>query len=240
MNCRRNRRLINDYLDGELREKDRQQLQSHLEKCASCRQLYEELAAIKKTFLSAGEVNPSDRVWERLKSRLEADIIPQLVQQQTGADKEVSKKTGDWSGWFSPVFRYAAAALVFVVIVAGAFYLGRNYQKPDRPQAELIADNPALQKVLEAEYFYKKAVESLTEALETYNGGLPAELTEIVQANLSLLDRTMDLTRQAVLERPDDPQAREFLMSAYDSKMNFLNSLLETRKSFAGSAQDKL
>ncbi len=240
MNCRRTRRLINAFLDGELQEKDRQQLQAHLEKCPACREVIEDLKAIKSRLVRAGEIEPSDRVWEKLKSRLQDEVIPRLLEEKAGADKKTARKTSSWFGLPSPVFRYAAAALVFVAFVAGAFYLGRHYQKPGQPAVQVASQSPALQKIEEAEFYYQKAVQSLTEALESYNGGLSPELTEIVQANLNLLDRTIDLARQAVNEKPEDQQAHDFLISAYNSKMNFLNDMLETRKSLAGPGLEKL
>lgn len=240
MNCRQIHRLINAFLDGELQEKDRQKLQAHLEKCFACREVYEDLKAIKSRLVRAGEVEPSDEVWEKLKSRLQDELIPRLLEEQAGADKKTTREVTRWFGLPSPVFRYVAVALVFVAFVAGAFYLGRYYQKRGQPSIQVASENPALQKIQEAEFYYKKAVQSLTEALESYNGGLPPELTEIVQANLNLLDRTIDLARQAVNEKPEDPQARDFLISAYNSKMNFLNDMLETRKSLVGPGLEKL
>ena len=240
MNCRQIHRLINDFLDGELGEKDRQQLQAHLEKCPSCRDMYEDLKAIKSGVVRAGEVEPSDRVWEKLKSRIQAEILPQLLEEPVRAAKKPTRKISRWFGLPSPVFRYAAATLIFLFFVAGAFYLGRYYQKPGQPPVQMASQSPALQKIEEAEFYYKKAVQSLTEALESYNGGLPPELTEIVQANLNLLDRTIDLARQAVNEKPEDQQARDFLISAYNSKMNFLNNMLETKKSLTAPGLEKL
>ncbi|MDP1465796.1 hypothetical protein, partial [Klebsiella pneumoniae] len=82
-----------------------------------------------------------------------------------------------------------------------------------------------------AEFYYQKAVQSLTQALESSENGLPPEMAEILQANLGLLDRTIDLARQAVNDQPDNLQAREYLLSAYSSKASFLNTMLETKKS---------
>ena len=241
MRCHQAQRLINELLDGELQEQDQSQLQAHLASCAGCRELYEDLKTIKETFGPTGEMEPSKEVWEKLKSRLQAEIIPQLQPRPVAVNPE--KTFGKKARWFqlpSPVFKYGLASLVFLALMAGAFFLGRNFRPGARPEIQVASENPALQKIEEAEFYYRQAIQSLTQALETTDNGLPPEMVEILQANLSLLDRTIELCQQAVNEQPDNLQAREYLLSAYNSKARFLNGLLETKKSLTGPGLEKL
>lgn len=241
MNCRKAQRFINELLDGELREKDRQELQAHLDRCARCRQLQEELASIKEKIVPAAKMGPSDRVWEKLRSRLQAEVIPQLQAETTGPVRErTGRRIADLFRGPAPAFKYALASLVLVAFIAGAFYLGRYYQRSGQPEIQVASQNPAIQKLQEAEFYYQKAVQSLTQALESSENGLPPEMTEILQANLGLLDRTIDLARQAVNDQPDNLQAREYLLSAYSSKASFLNRMLETKKSLTATGLEKL
>ncbi|MGB9893156.1 MAG: hypothetical protein ACPLRA_01995, partial [Candidatus Saccharicenans sp.] len=210
------------------------------EECPACRQVYEDLRAMKTMVTPADELEPSERVWEKLKSRLQAEVIPQLQDRKAAVIQE--KPVRKITSWFqipSPVFKYAVASLVFLTLIAGAFFLGRNYQKPGQPEIQVASENPALQKIQEAEFYYHKAIQSLTQALESTNG-LPPEMVEVLQANLSVLDRTIDLCQQAVNDQPDNLQAREYLLSAYDSKANFLNNMLETKKSLTSRGLEKL
>ena len=241
MKCHKSLRLINELLDGELGEKDRNLLQAHFEECPACRQVYEDLKAMKTMVAPADELEPSERVWEKLKGRLQAEVIPQLKDRAAAViqEKPVSKRT-NWFQLPSPVFKYAAASLVFLALIAGAFFLGRNYQKPGQPEIQVASENPALQKIQEAEFYYRKAIQSLTQALESTDNGLPPGMVEVLQANLSVLDRTIDLCQQAVNDQPDNLQAREYLMSAYNSKANFLNNMLETKKSLSAPGLGKL
>lgn len=241
MKCRKAQRFINELLDGELREKDRQELQAHLEKCARCRELHEELASMKEKIVPAGQVEPSARVWENLRNRLQAEIIPQLQAEAAGPVKERTRtRIAELFRAPAPAFKYALATLVLMAFIAGAFFLGRYYQKPGQPELQVASQNPAIQKLQEAEFYYQKAVQSLTQALESSENGLPPEMAEILQANLGLLDRTIDLARQAVNEQPDNLQAREYLLSAYSSKASFLNTMLETKKSLTAKGLEKL
>ncbi|MGQ9801403.1 MAG: anti-sigma factor family protein [Candidatus Saccharicenans sp.] len=241
MRCHQAQRLINELLDGELREKDRSQLQAHLDSCRDCRELYEDLKAIKDTVVPADEMEPSKEVWEKLKSRLQAEVIPQLEERTEAVKQE--RSLGKRTRWFqlpSPVFRYGLVSLVFLALMAGAFFLGRHYRQAPQPGVQVAAENPALQKIKEAEFYYRQAIQSLTQAVEESGKGLPPEMVEILQVNLSLLDRTIELCQQAVNEQPDNLQAREYLLSAYNSKASFLNGLLETKKLLSTPGLEKL
>ncbi|MBC7363716.1 MAG: zf-HC2 domain-containing protein [Candidatus Aminicenantes bacterium] len=241
MRCHQAQRLINELLDGELREQDLLQLQAHLDSCRDCRELYEDLKAIKDTVVPVGEMEPSKEVWEKLKSQLEAEIIPQLQSGRDAVETEKSlEKKPRWFQLPSPVFRYGLASLVFLALMAGAFFLGRQFRQEPKPGVLAAFENPALQKIQEAEFYYRKAIQSLTQAVEESGNGLPPEMVEILQANLSLLDRTIELCQQAVDEQPTNLQAREYLLSAYNSKANFLNNMLESKKSLAGQGLEKL
>lgn len=241
MRCHQSRLLINELLDGELRGKDRRQLQAHLDSCRVCRELYEDLKAIREMIVPADEMEPSEQVWKKLKNRLQAEVIPQLEDRQDAVEPE--KTFSQKSRWFrlpSPVFRYGVAILIFLALVTGAFFLGRNTRHSTLPGVQVASENPALQKIQEAEFYYRQAIQSLTRAVEEYGNGLPPEMTEILQANLKLLDRTIELCQQAVNEQPDNLQAREYLLSAYNSKASLLNNLLETKKSWSAPRMEKL
>ncbi|MBC7349658.1 MAG: zf-HC2 domain-containing protein [Candidatus Aminicenantes bacterium] len=241
MRCHEAQRLINELLDGELREQDQSQLQAHLDSCRDCRELYEDLKAIKDIVVPAGEMEPSKEVWEKLKSRLQVEVIPQLQSGRNAVEAEKSlEKKASWFQLPSPVFKYGLASLVFLALMAGAFFLGRQYRQEPKPGVLVAFENPALQKIQEAEFYYRQAIQSLTQAVEESGNGLPPEMVEILQANLSLLDRTIELCQQAVNEQPDNLQAREYLLSAYNSKASFLNGLLETKKSLSAPGLEKL
>ncbi|HEK85879.1 MAG: anti-sigma factor family protein [Candidatus Saccharicenans sp.] len=240
MNCRKALCLINDLLDDELKEKDRQLLEAHFKDCSSCRQVYEDLKAVKKVIIIADEIEPSGRVWEKVKSRLQAEVIPQFqaesfrveLEAEDGKDKEKpAKKFFSWLPVRTVGFKYVLATFIILVFITGAFFLGRYYQKANEPQLQASSENQALQKIQEAELYYHKAIESLTQALQASNNNWPPEMTEVLQANIRLLDRTINLCQQAVNSQPADFQAQGYLLSAYEAKMNFLNNMLETEKS---------
>jgi anti-sigma factor RsiW len=56
--------LISGYLDGALTQADEQRVQLHLEDCAACRALYDELAAMRDTTMKTRFVLPADDQWD--------------------------------------------------------------------------------------------------------------------------------------------------------------------------------
>lgn len=58
--------LLSGYLDGALTQASAQRVRLHLEDCASCRALYEELAALRKTTMSTHFTTPPAESWGEL------------------------------------------------------------------------------------------------------------------------------------------------------------------------------
>lgn len=65
-NCQRNfdEALLSGYLDGVLTQADRQRVRLHLEECASCRRLTEEMAQIRDVTISTLFKLPADDQWD--------------------------------------------------------------------------------------------------------------------------------------------------------------------------------
>ncbi|MDD8031933.1 MAG: anti-sigma factor [Acidobacteriota bacterium] len=238
MRCKKAQELINRLLDQELTEKDHQKLQAHLDRCDQCRQVYGDLKAIKTRIISADSLEPSDKIWENLKIRIQSEIIPELSAKQPAQElKEQEKNRSRRFQLSAPAYKYVTAAFILLVFIAGAFYFGRYYQKPAQPGLEVASENPALQKLQEAEFYYQKAIESLTQAVQSSNDELPPQMVEVLQANLRLLDGTIELYRQVINKQPSNLLAREYLLGAYEAKVNFLNTMLETKESLAASSR---
>jgi hypothetical protein len=248
MKCHKAQLLINKLLDGELQEADYHRLKAHLANCHKCCEIYEDWQAIKSVARasSAGEdrPEPTSAVWEKLKDSLEAEIIPGLKEKsEIKSKREQEKKPFQWlqlPGWG---WRYGLALFIVLIMMAGAFFLGRYHQQQPGGQKSQVANGQrVLEKIEEATVYYRQAIESLTEAMKlaAADKNFQPEMAEILQANLQLLDRTIDLCQQAVNREPDNLQARDYLLSAYNSKLDFLNNMLETSRSFNNPVANKL
>jgi hypothetical protein len=49
------------------------------------------------------------------------------------------------------------------------------------------------------------------------------------ERNLALVDRALAATRNAAKKNPNDPEAVEFMFTAYENKVNLLNAVADAR-----------
>jgi predicted anti-sigma-YlaC factor YlaD len=72
MDCERIREIISsDYIDGELNEKLKRQIQAHLSACDECRAFEMSLRKIAvEPFKNLKEIRPPDSIWERIKENI--------------------------------------------------------------------------------------------------------------------------------------------------------------------------
>lgn len=73
MNCKKIRDIvITDYIDNELDEKTRREIEQHLNNCADCRAFEKALlSTVVGPLKNAETVNPPDVLWSRIKNNLE-------------------------------------------------------------------------------------------------------------------------------------------------------------------------
>lgn len=106
--------LLNAYLDGELPEKERKEIEAHLETCQKCRQLVQELEQIGDTLKEAfadvpePEIDLTD-IWEKIEAK--ANFGPSIWQRF----KDLFIKPVIWLPATAAVA--VAAALVFTISI---------------------------------------------------------------------------------------------------------------------------
>ena len=92
---------ISAYLDGELEKKDRASLQSHIQNCARCAQMFQEMRSLRAAFAQA-ERHPAPY-----------GFATRVIARTTDLEKKKAP-------WFVPIFvRFAEAAFLLVVITVG-------------------------------------------------------------------------------------------------------------------------
>jgi len=78
MSCEHYRTLLTGYVDEELADREREQLESHLSACEACARELEELVTFKEHLAMLKFKEPSDaeleRYWSRVYNRLERGV----------------------------------------------------------------------------------------------------------------------------------------------------------------------
>ena len=215
MRCHKARKLVSLAVDGELDARRGARLERHLRECEECRSMFADLRELVAAAPGLRGPEPSDAVWRKIRAGL---TVPE-------------RRPAAVSRWASPALRYAGvAALAFVMVVAGVI-IGRRTEGPGMSAAgPLESQKYTLAKLDEAESHYQLAIQALGEAFAAQRGALAPQVAEMFERNLAVVDATIQACRQAVLEEPEDLQARSFLLAAYMNKVTLLDSALDLQK----------
>jgi hypothetical protein len=104
----------------------------------------------------------------------------------------------------------------------------RNRSVKPRPTAR----NQAVAKVklLPGERSYLKTIAALDSSIKSSsNRPMRPALRAEYERNLAVVDRALAATRNAAKKNPNDPDAVEFMFTAYQSKVDLLNTVADAR-----------
>jgi len=114
-------KLLSDNIDGELSEKKKKALETHLRNCASCSSYAENIQRIHKEAKSLEKLEASPVRWEEFTSRIKAEIFSAKQEKLRGITLFLRWK---WA--------WAGAALSFVIVAGLFLYLTQN-KTPQEP-----------------------------------------------------------------------------------------------------------
>jgi anti-sigma factor RsiW len=100
-----------------------------------------------------------------------------------------------------------------------------NVERPSRG-SEVAANHV---KLLPGERSYLQTIAQLDSTIKSEKGSMKPEVQAEYQRNLAFVDRTLAVARTAAKSNPNDPDATEFMFSAYQSKVDLLNTVAEAR-----------
>ena len=213
MRCRKAREYISRSIDGELGERESVRLERHLAACDECRALQADLRRIIRGAAALAVPEPSEKVWLNIRARL--------------ADGKAEPAPRPVFGLGLPALRAAGIAAAALMLVVTGVVVGRRLGRPPSPAGHESRETYTLAKLDEAERFYQQAIKSLSEAFAAEKGTLAPQVAELFERNLSVIDATIQACRRAVLDEPDDLDARNYLMAAYTQKITLLDSALD-------------
>jgi len=218
-----NEDVIHGYVEDALSAADRQDLERHLEACADCRRLAEDLAEIRRVAASLELREPPARGWSRLERAIELDTGARL------------KGSGDASSRHGNFAWLAAAAVLVVATVVGIRY-GTGARPAGPPAATPVAPvgtfggAPAPQASAEAveaelraaESHYDRAIKGLEQIATSDQNALDPKTAATLQKNLAVIDQAINESRAAVRAQPSSEPAVDSLMENFKSKLSLL------------------
>jgi len=223
MKCRKAHEDISRSIDGELSDKENARLERHLAECDDCRTLRDDLRKIVGGAARLEIPEPSDRVWLAIRAKLEAGTVRASAQGAPLSRRPLF-------GLSLPALRLAGVTALALILVASGLVIGRRLGRTNVRLSPEAREAYTLAKLDEAERYYQQAIKSLSEAFAAEKGALAPQVAELFDRNLTVIDTTIQACRRAVLEEPDDLEARNFLMAAYTQKLTLLDSALDLQK----------
>lgn len=105
-----------------------------------------------------------------------------------------------------------------------------QYASSNNTVAKALKKDADKVKLLPGERSYLQTIAQLDSTINsTSNRPMRPALQAEYERNLALVDRALAATRNAAKKNPSDPDAAEFMFSAYQNKVNLLNTVAEAR-----------
>jgi anti-sigma factor ChrR (cupin superfamily) len=209
---------LSDYIDGTMTGGDRAAVAAHLETCAACRAIAQDLERIRGTARALGPLAPPDHVWLEVAGQIQLASPAQAPADRTAARREVWQ----WIG--------LAAALV--VVTLGAYVVVRvRTPAPDATAFDASGGGNAAasgsvegieQELKIAEEHYDKAIGQLEAIVKSNDASIDPVTAAVLQKNLPVMDQAIAESRAALSGSPTDQAARASLFEALRQKVSVL------------------
>jgi hypothetical protein len=189
---------------------------AHLEACAACRALKNDLDAIR---VATQDLRAQEEAIE-LPERIWVSLRAQLVDE--GILRDVTPKSETTSqGWWALFQRPALAGGFLGFILIAGILIGMQGQIAPVKDPGTTA-RTEIQTVRSAEHDVKQ--ELLTAVNETLLGVEQQDpaLTDALRRNLDIVDNVIDVCEKSVRDEPENQMARDYLYGAYEQKADLL------------------
>jgi hypothetical protein len=196
--------VLSAYIDRDLDSPSLEEIEGHLGSCAACRAAIAEIEAIKSDLSDLG------------KTQLQRDLWPAIRREVA---KDLDALSWWRRFWMVPVAAAvgAAAALVLVIV-----FMGPPQQGSSRPAGKLSA----LASVQKAELEYRGAIASLQQALRTDKPAWGPRTQQVIADSLAEIDKSIKRCHEALKAEPENIQAHEMVLAAYQQKVDLLTDLV--------------
>jgi hypothetical protein len=217
MKCIEIQSKISDWVDGGPADGE---LKSHLKVCRDCASFHEDVLALKQSSGALGLVDPPGRLW--------ASLQVQLVSE--GLIKTQETKQGFWQRLFptvlmpglKPAFGGAILALLLSTTV---FYF---YNQRGGQEVKVSSEAQIFQELQQAELHYQKAIAALSEVSKRKIETLDPAMAQILNDNLATMDYYVKECQDAVKSSPDNPLVHRYLLTAYQKKIEIMQSIVNS------------
>jgi hypothetical protein len=204
---------LSEFVDGTLEPDEHALVSSHVTQCARCQDLAADLTRLRDGARHLGPVTPPAHVWLEVAGqvRLDGRPAPQAVHRARAA----AGAPRQWLG--------LAAALVLVTL--GVWLVQRAPASLGGQPADGLSSVEVVRSELElAMQHYEKAITTLETMAEGGDDSLDPVVAGTLRTNLTVLNRAIAESRQALADDPGSVPARDSLFEALRQKVVLLQS----------------
>jgi tetratricopeptide (TPR) repeat protein len=135
--------------------------------------------------------------------------------------------------------RFAASTALFLLIAAGAVFIGTRVLNREGTINGIKGQKLALAKIQEAEQHYKLAIKALWEAVQAQQENFDPKVAETFRVNLELIDASLADCERAIKSDPSDLESQYYLLTVYKKKAELLDSMIEVSSTAPQNKESK-
>lgn len=225
MNCQELQgETIVDLVDGRLDERMRRDVERHLESCADCRALVEDLRTVRAAAFMLDRHEPKAETWTKLQAAMAAEPAPKARVLDISLRRRSFGGVAVWLG--------AAAALILATVIGLMPLLNRTAAPTNTPATTTADEQPASVESVTAEFeaaekHYQKAIDDLQSIASKDTGELDPQVAAVLQKNLTVIDQAITESRAALKSQPANASAQSGLFDALRTKVALLQQTVE-------------
>ena len=220
--CQQYLHSIQESVDGTIGSIRRAELDLHLDQCAACRELRDDLQRIHDAAAALPALDAPDRAWLQIAGRLR--------QEGRIHDEAPQAHPSHRAAWL-------AAAAAVILAVASAVLLLRPAAVPRSPAPATAVNgggNATETKSVEtvqnevdtAQQQFEKAIAELEKVAKANQQALDPSTSQTIEKNLGIIDQAIAENRAAVKSEPASVAARETLFDALRQKVSLLQDTI--------------
>ncbi len=207
-----------DLVDGRLDGAAQRNVERHLEACANCRALVEDLRIIRSSAFMLDRREPKPETWQKIQAAVAAEPRGRVLAMPARAN---------WPVWIG-----AAAALILATVIGILPLMNREAEHDDAATTEAAAPAEVTVESVTAEFeaaekHYQKAIDDLQTIANKDTGELDPQLASVLQKNLTVIDQAITESRAALQSQPSSANAQSGLFDALRSKVALLQQTVE-------------
>lgn len=207
-----------DLVDGRLDGAAQRNVERHLEACANCRALVEDLRIIRSSAFMLDRREPKPETWQKIQAAVAAEPRGRVLAMPARAN---------WPVWIG-----AAAALILATVIGILPLMNREAEHDDAATTEAAEPAEVTVESVTAEFeaaekHYQKAIDDLQTIANKDTGELDPQVASVLQKNLTVIDQAITESRAALQSQPSSANAQSGLFDALRSKVALLQQTVE-------------